>query len=501
MIRSRPFLALLLLGCSAQAFSLSPRELDQIPLHVLPAAAVEHVRQSLPEEATRRPPMLALTVPTSLGLEEGTWSVDGDEAVWRARLYSSGASLLIAHFDLLELPDRAELHFMDAAAMVVQGPYTAANLSEGGELWTGMVPGEEALIEIRTPVDVRTSVRLHLAEIGHGVMPGAAGSSPSSGVTPKSGSCNIDVACSQGDAWRPQIRSAVRLQIPAGGGFISLCSGQMMNNSAQDDRPLVLTAHHCGITAANVAGVVAYFNYETSSCGGAPNGVLTQTLNGAQRLFSNASSDHTLFTLAGTPPAAFNAYLSGFNASAAAVPQSGASVHHPSGDEKRISLYSTPAVRTTVCLSNGTGLPDPGCTFGTNVQAFRVTWSQGVTEGGSSGGGLWNQAAQLVGVLSGGASSCASPGQPDAYGRLDVAWGQGIAAFLDPAGSGTSLAGKAFGGSGGGGAGGGGGGGGTGGGSSGGSGGGGGGAFGAGLGLILLLGLRVWIRCRGCRDS
>ncbi|MHA7833258.1 MAG: hypothetical protein ACX94A_02125, partial [Algiphilus sp.] len=88
------------------------------------------------------------------------------------------------------------------------------------------------------------------------------------------------------------------------------------------------------------------------------------------------------------------------------------------------------------------------------VDAWRVTWSDGVTEPGSSGSGLWTPQQQLMGVLSGGSSACGSGGLlglggsdvnpgPDFYGRLEVAFarsgelGTPIQRFLDPAGSGV----------------------------------------------------------------
>jgi lysyl endopeptidase len=48
--------------------------------------------------------------------------------------------------------------------------------------------------------------------------------------------------------------------------------------------------------------------------------------------------------------------------------------------------------------------------------------ASGTTEGGSSGGGLWNGAHRLIGVLSGGAASCANPSGSDYFARLERAW-------------------------------------------------------------------------------
>ena len=53
---------------------------------------------------------------------------------------------------------------------------------------------------------------------------------------------------------------------------------------------------------------------------------------------------------------------------------------------------------------------------------YRVVWTTGVTEGGSSGSGLFTVAAdgtyQLRGGLYGGYSFCSAPSDPDYYSRF-----------------------------------------------------------------------------------
>lgn len=409
-----------------QAAPLASRELDRIPLHVLPTAALERARAALGTEPVRGPIRLAIPTPLALGIADGSWSEDGDVAIWRARVYSGGASLLIAHFDRFELPPGAELRFSDIAGSVVHGPYTAANRGTDGSLWTPMVPGEEGLIEVRVPSAQRDSLDLRMATLGHGVYPLST-----QGVQPKAGGCNVDAVCETDAGWRDQIRSVVLLQF----GTTS-CTGNLMNTTAQDSRPYVLTATHCGLNAANASQLIAYFNYQTTSCGGTRNGSLAQTVRGSQLLFRNTLSDHTLVRLNSTPPSSFNVYYAGFDASSSALPQNGRGIHHPSGDEKSISTYVTPGAKESILLGAVT------------VDSFRITWSTGVTEPGSSGSGLWNESRRVVGVLSGGDSSCGAllrprSAGPDYYGRLHVAWDAGLQTHLDPGSTGAiSVAGR-----------------------------------------------------------
>lgn len=54
--------------------------------------------------------------------------------------------------------------------------------------------------------------------------------------------------------------------------------------------------------------------------------------------------------------------------------------------------------------------------------ARQVTWTQGSTQGGSSGAALVDAASRrVVGFLTGGFASCAAPGAADYFGRLSVA--------------------------------------------------------------------------------
>ncbi|MGQ0501031.1 MAG: trypsin-like serine peptidase [Panacagrimonas sp.] len=408
---------ILCLAATAGAAPLLASGQEEVPVHVLPASDVDTTRADAHSDRERGPALLALTVPVSLGMKDGSWNQSGATATWKMRIQSPGATLLIAHFDEFDLPEGAELRLRDPAGAFVQGPFSRDDRSRKGGFWAPLVQGSELLIELSVAASSLDAVKLHLSGIGHGVLPFNR-----YGVPAKSGSCNVDVVCPAGNAWADEIRSAVLLQIPDGNpDGVTFCSGQLVNTTKQDGTPYVLTANHCGIGPANASNITIYFNYMTSTCGGTPNGTqFLRNQRGATEVFNDASSDHSLIRLDEAPPARFNAYLGGFDASRSAIPHSGVTIHHPEGDEKRISTFLTSAERLdNVCVSNF------------ESDAFRVVWSQGVTEPGSSGGGLWNEDHKLVGVLSGGGSSCANPGEPDFFGRLDVAWDKGLKAFLD----------------------------------------------------------------------
>jgi len=175
-------------------------------------------------------------------------------------------------------------------------------------------------------------------------------------------------------------------------------------------------------------------------CMGANDGnVSRDVVSGSTWLAESVQADTTLVVLNSPVPRSFNAQYGEWSA-VPTTPLSGVSVHHPNGDQKKISLFDDPAT-----INNDVRVSDEGGLLGVNrvtVDAWGVRWQQGTTETGSSGAGLWNQNGVLVGVLSGGSSSCSNPTGTDLFGRLAVAWDEsaGIRNALDPVSGGTARA-------------------------------------------------------------
>ncbi|MEQ1437849.1 trypsin-like peptidase domain-containing protein [Fontimonas sp. SYSU GA230001] len=414
----------LCLPLSGIAFEPQLADLDSLPLHVAPAAVTGKAIEAARAVKGSGPALFAVTVPLPVGLDGGIWdAVDADTLRWRTRVYSATARSVVMEFSRFHLPAGAELWIYDADGSTVQGPYTAAHHNPDGGLWTALVPGETAVIELRVPRAARDEVRLQLGQLGHGYK--------NARDLGDSGACNIDVICPLGDDWRDEIRAAVKLQIPVVGG-VGVCSGTLVNNLAENNKPYVLTASHCGIGDAGspASGVVVYWNFQNSVCGGTPDAGDTQNQTGAVLRARDRNTDLSLIELNQVPSSAYNVYYAGWDASGTGG-TSGVTLHHPSGDAKKISQFTNPLTQSTVQIEQG----------GPNIPAWRVSWAQGTTEQGSSGSGLWNQNRQIVGVLSGGAAACAGSvgnGQPDYYARLETQWqatsqasGQ-LKAWLDP---------------------------------------------------------------------
>jgi lysyl endopeptidase len=409
------------------SFSLNAADAETVPVYSLPQAALA----AAVVQSQDQPLAYSVGMPTALSEADGGWDEpEPGIARWRLRFFSEGAHNLSLHLENLRLPPGAELWLRAEGGGDVQGPFTQP---DDTSLWLPLVRADRALLEVRMPLALQSAFGLTVSDVFHGFrafMP-TSGAMSKGAIGDSEGSCHNDVACPIANGWRDQIRSTVLISIVTTNLLLvstqSLCSGVLVNNTQQDERPLILTANHCGVDGSSVKNTTVYFNVQKNICGGSADGPVNMNIMGKSALSSNATSDYSLFELQSKPPKSFDVYYAGVDARDVA-PQSGSGIHHPGGDDKKISFYSTPGVKRSASIA-GSG----------NVNAWEIVWSNAATEQGSSGSGLWNQDRRVVGVLSGGNSSCSNLSGTDYYGRLENAWtaNGNLRQQLDPAGTGA----------------------------------------------------------------
>jgi len=396
------------------------RELDAIFQHDL-----------LAEDAARAvhgPAPQRFALPTDVIITpntDGTWEqLDDGGWLWRLRVDSPNATDLNFGFTRFRLPEGATLHLVSLDHDHIQGPYGAGDNRDHSELWTPVIPGERAVIELYVPPEPAFEPELVLGHIGRGYRDWFG----KQHSTSKQGSCNIDVVCPEADDWRNQIQSVAAYSIR---GSI-VCTGSLVMDVGRTYRPFFLTAYHCGVTSANDHTVVTYWNFESPTCGQHGGGTLDRTVSGATYLASRQDVDFCLLELDSAPPSDFNpywSYWSGWDRRPDHTPNGSVGIHHPGGDEKAISFNDDPLSISDSCI-RVTGTPD--------THWVVDDWETGTTEAGSSGSGLWDRDSRLlVGYLSGGLASCANPSGYDCYGRLAIAWDgpspdQRLRDWLDP---------------------------------------------------------------------
>ncbi|MGH8528475.1 MAG: trypsin-like serine peptidase [Nevskiales bacterium] len=415
-------------------------ELQVVPQIILPSLDGAALKARLAQNSGQPQPLIiAESILTELLPAAGKWEpLNSGDWVWRLRLSSRQAKSLHLRFEDLTLPADAQLFVYSPGGADVRGPYTAADLTSERKLWTPIVRGEELVIELVTPSATKEQVGFRITNVYFGFEEfWKQEEAPF-----KEGNCHIDVVCAAAAPYANEVRAVGRITFDIAGGILGigattgLCSGQLLNNTASDNRQYFLTANHCISSAGGASSVVAYWNYQKSTCGGANDGSQNDTQVGGTTLrATSGGSDFTLLEFIRPLNSASNLFFSGWDRSEAPA-GSAFTIHHPDGTEKRISFENNPLQITSF---SGTTSPGDG-------NALRVVdWDMGSTEPGSSGAGLWNAQHRVVGQLSQGRSACGND-ESDWYGRFARSWtgggtsGSRLSNWLDPGNTGATLA-------------------------------------------------------------
>ena len=369
----------------------------------------------------------------------GSWlTMPNGDRMWRLKISAKDAMAINLVYDQFFLPEGSIMYIYNEDYSDILGGYTSLNNKKSGIFATGNVVGESCIIEYYQPTDIVGNATIQINKVGHAYRWIAKAAEEQ-----KADPCEVDVACSpESDNWQNQIKGVVRLLLQEGGGQ-GWCTGSLINNTSLDCTPYVLTAMHCAETSStsDLNSSIAYFNYQRPNCG---SGIASasQSMTGMTRRADsndgggNSGPDYLLMEMNNSIPTAYNVFYNGWSNSTANA-TSGVSVHHPAGDEKKISTF------TSSLSASG---------WGTGGTHWRVIWAgtangHGVTEGGSSGSPIFNQNGQIVGQLTGGGSFCSqvpSP-SPDYYGRMSINWntgpknpGDALKLWLDPTNSGVT---------------------------------------------------------------
>ena len=342
------------------------------------------------------------TLPVDLGPDNaGTWTaLPGGDRVWRLRIASQGAYSIGLLFSAYRLPEGAALWVYNDDLSSVLGAYDDRNVKEDGEFAIEPVPGSAVTLEYFEPAAVAGLGALRIGSVVHDyrdlytlIDKGGAG-------TEAAGSCENDVNCPEGAPWQVQKRAITLLII--GGG---LCTGSLVNNTANDGTQYYMAANHCG----GLSNAIFRFNYEKSGCGSgtAPT---NHTVQGSTQLAASSPLDFRLVKITSPIPLSYAPYFLGWNHSGIAPPST-VTIHHPDGDVKKISFDNDPPTKS-------------------GTQWHIGTWDDGVTEPGSSGCPLLDNTGRFMGQLYGGAATCSFP-KDDFYGRFDSEWAN-VKTWLDP---------------------------------------------------------------------
>jgi len=415
----------------------------------------EDLREKSVREAREGIPLaVAKLITVDYTMENSGWhtTLPGGEKIWQLCLKAEHAEAIMLYYSDLYIPEGGKLFIYNPDKSQILGAYTHRTHPSGGLFATEFVGGDELILEYVASETSDDSPRIRISEIGYGYNTFALREFCGITTYAAPGTCNVNINCEEGDEWQNEKKS-VCFSIQRIGNNSFMCTASLMNNTAEDFNPLILTACHCAFNGSSMASEsdlkqwLFYFHKERENCSNSSLALVTKTMIGCELLTSTgmeSRSDGLLLQLSNAIPEDFDVYYNGWDRSGTPA-LSGVCIHHPQGDFKKISTFSDPS--TSFSFSSDEFNGDTNAHW--NVFFNATTNGHGITEGGSSGSPLYNENKLVIGTLTGGNSSCALPRGYNLYGKLSYHWDRyntqstRMDRWLDPLNTGvTSLSGR-----------------------------------------------------------
>ncbi len=354
-----------------------------------------------------------------------TTTLNNGDHLWQLAIHCPDAVSINIAFNEFHIPKGARMFIYNQERTHVIGAFTDKTNQADHQLGCALLPGSSIIVEYFEPANVDFHGTLNIFRITQGYRSLFKHLKFGLGFG-SSESCENNAICDPD--WSKEKRGIACL---VENGNAS-CSCSLLNDVPNDGTPYILTANHCG--SSGFGSWVFLFNWDSPTCTPSNQGPQSYWLSGATQVAVNGHSDFNLLKLFQNIPDSFNVYYEGWS-NLWVFADSTVGIHHPAGDVKKISHALAPT-HDGYMQDEGNGPAD----------VWRVgQWTDGVTEGGSSGSPMFDQNHRVVGQLYGGPSDCTVPTIDlyDVYGKFATSWDYGntsgtrLKDWLDPGNTGA----------------------------------------------------------------
>ncbi|MGF7028998.1 MULTISPECIES: trypsin-like serine peptidase [Sphingobacterium] len=403
---------------------------------------IEEDRQ---DSINNRPPRFGYKIKVDWNIQNsGTWEdlPDGGR-LWRFKINSPKAISINLLYDKFWLPEGGKLFIYNEGKSQTFGAFTSINnkgtKEKPGKFATALIYGDNTILEYYQPKGVTDLPIISISYVVHGYRYVIIGDQPSQ-ISNKALSCYININCPEGSQFQIE-KQAVAVIVINGN---ALCTGSLITTATRDMSPYFLTANHClgsldAVNNPDASDWTFWWNYESPNCSNPSTAPPHFTTSGATLVANYEPSDMALFRLSEDPKnlTNYNPAWVGWDRNTTSA-TSATGIHHPAGMIKKISLS----------YQNVTSYPSSISWLGGGTSPANSHWAvnftDGTTEGGSSGSFILNQNKLIIGQLHGGDNICAPVTKY--YGKIDWSWNSGTIAqrrlrdWLDPTGTGLAIA-------------------------------------------------------------
>lgn len=348
------------------------------------------------------------------------WQMAAQGRVARIKLTSATAAGIRMQMSFQGKSEGIEFRFKGAARDQVFGPISATALATQTQFWSPVMEGEAGVVEILAGESaVLEGAALTISSISHLLVAGAdlhPQRIKAVADIGRSDNCEIDIACVLNPSQALLAASAaVTHYIFSDSRGSYMCTGTLLNSVYLDGRstqnPYLFTANHCMLDQALASTIVTYWFFEAAICNSLsvpPNYVVVG--GGATLLLTDRDTDVAFLRLNRMPPS--GAMLAGSNPNPVDAATPVIVLHHPKGDLKKFSQGMT----------QGYDYYDSS----RSARFITVKYSNGSTEGGSSGAGVFTYSDaygyQLRGGLLGGDAACSNMSGLDYFSPMHLRW-------------------------------------------------------------------------------
>ncbi len=359
------------------------------------------------DQSAAFPTRFAVDVPHAVSTAgAGSWTQSGTRSTWTYSIRIPTAVSVSFHASHLNLPGDAVLTVTGKNGG--SASYQARDIARGA-LWSRPLPGDSLALSLSVSAAERPLAALQIESFQAGYR-SLGGNVPDNehyrslmkkAAVPTS-SCTVNYSCQATSANQGPANATAAILV----GNVGQCTGTLVNDTSGDGIPYILTARHCengtlgGGEPGAAANVTVYWDAVTpcdATLGSIYDGTAT-TQSGATTMVEQ--QDAWLIKL-DSPPAANDAYYSGWDATGGMF-SGGYSIHHALGyDKQYVGWYGQPLLQT---------IPGATLQLGYSSTFWGVVNETGSVGAGASGGALFDPNNNAVGsatlaVLTNGESS------------------------------------------------------------------------------------------------